>query len=270
MGTKREVGEAKAKRQARVAKAVWGTFLMVVGVLFSLENLGRIDLGAPVRHTPGHAVDGNPATRWASAFRDDQWFTVDLGSPTEIRRIRLNWEAAYAKKYRIEVAEDPTLWTTLVEVADGDGDVDEHEVSTQARYVRVTGTDRATPFGYSLWEVEVYGGLDEALVSRGRTATASTTEPVNYWLIYWPLLLIVGGLAPLLAPKDGGDQVVGFAMVGAGAFLQLRNLDLVGWTLREAAPVLLIAAGLMMVLQALRRLKKNGTTPGFDVPPDAR
>ena len=29
--------------------------------------------------------------------------------------------------------------------------------STDARYVRMQGVERALPYGYSLWEMEVYG-----------------------------------------------------------------------------------------------------------------
>src|SRR3954470_20463430 len=42
------------------------------------------------------ATDGNTGTRWSSAFTVPQWLQVDLGSPQQITRVALNWEAAYA------------------------------------------------------------------------------------------------------------------------------------------------------------------------------
>ena len=37
----------------------------------------------------------------------------------------LNWEAAYAKKYRIEVSDDGTNFTTAATVDSGDGKTDD-------------------------------------------------------------------------------------------------------------------------------------------------
>ena len=55
------------------------------------------------------AVDGSTTTRWASAEgADPQWLRIDLGQSAAIHRVLLNWEAAYAKKYRIEISDDGT------------------------------------------------------------------------------------------------------------------------------------------------------------------
>src|SRR5688500_4386179 len=44
------------------------------------------------------AVDGNTGTRWGSAAGSDpQWITVDLGATYAISRVRLVWEAAFAR-----------------------------------------------------------------------------------------------------------------------------------------------------------------------------
>lgn len=270
--------KAREKRQARVAKVVWGIFLIVMGVLFGLDNLGRIDLGASSKHAARRAVDGNASTRWSSAFSDPQWITVDLGATAQIARVKLNWEAAHATAYQIQTSNDGSSWTTVADVTNGDGGIDEHEVSTSGRYVRMIGTTRSSPYGYSLWEFEVYGtggemaalptSADEApasMLSRAKTATASSREGVSVWLIYWPLLIAVGGLPALLAPKDGGDQVIGFLFTGVGVILQLRNLDLTSWGFGEALPLLLILAGVMLVIQSRNRVdgdetKRDGET----------
>jgi len=71
--------------------------------------------------TPQAAVDGSSSTRWSSAFSDNQWLEVDLGAVRAVNRVRLNWESAYGKSYRIEVSNDRSTWTTLASVADQDG-----------------------------------------------------------------------------------------------------------------------------------------------------
>ena len=43
---------------------------------------------------PAGAVDGNPGTRWGSAFSDSEWLQVDLGSPQTVDTVTLVWEAA--------------------------------------------------------------------------------------------------------------------------------------------------------------------------------
>jgi endoglucanase len=108
--------------------------------------------------TPGKADDGNTATRWASAAGSDpQWITIDLGSNYNISRVRLNWEAAYAKGYKIQVSKDGSTWTDAYSTSTGDGGVDDlTSISASGRYVRMYGTSRATSWGYSLWEFEVY------------------------------------------------------------------------------------------------------------------
>ncbi|HVQ97027.1 MAG TPA: ThuA domain-containing protein [Mycobacteriales bacterium] len=105
----------------------------------------------------GNAVDGNAGTRWSSAFADPQWISVDLGSTRQISRVRLNWEAAFGRAYQVQVSNDNTNWTTITSTSTGDGGVDDLTVSGSGRWVRVFGTQRGTPWGYSLWDLNVFG-----------------------------------------------------------------------------------------------------------------
>jgi hypothetical protein len=78
-----------------------------------------------------------------------------------VGRVILRWEAAYAGAYRIDVSTDGnawrTVWSTDANANAGDGDTDNATfAAADARYVRMTGVRRATGFGYSLWELEVY------------------------------------------------------------------------------------------------------------------
>jgi hypothetical protein len=60
---------------------------------------------------PGNAVDGDPNTRWASAWEDDQYIQVDLGSAQTFDRLQLTWEYAYAATFTIQVSNDGSTWT---------------------------------------------------------------------------------------------------------------------------------------------------------------
>ncbi|MFI5759022.1 discoidin domain-containing protein [Streptomyces sp. NPDC051569] len=115
----------------------------------SQENVGTPATGA---------VDGDNGTRWSSAASDPQWIQVDLGSTQAVSQIVLRWEAAYAKAYKIEFSTNGTSWTSAYSTTTGPGGNETLNVSGSARYVRLTGTTRATQYGYSLWEFQVYGG----------------------------------------------------------------------------------------------------------------
>jgi hypothetical protein len=108
-------------------------------------------------HVGANAVDGNTGTRWSSLYADPQWISVDLGSVRSISRVRLQWEAAYGRAYQIQVSADNANWTTISSTTTGDGGVDDVNVSSSGRWVRIYGTQRATQWGYSLWEFDVYG-----------------------------------------------------------------------------------------------------------------
>ncbi|MGA4957620.1 discoidin domain-containing protein [Streptomyces lavendulocolor] len=106
------------------------------------------------------AVDGDPGTRWSSGFSDPQWLQVDLGGPAAVSQVVLRWEAAYAKAYRIELSTDGTNWSTAHSTTTGAGGTETVPVTGTARYVRMHGVTRATGYGYSLWELQVYGNGD--------------------------------------------------------------------------------------------------------------
>ncbi|QKW24079.1 discoidin domain-containing protein [Kitasatospora sp. NA04385] len=127
------------------------------------------------------AVDGDTGTRWSSAFADPQWIQVDLGSSQALGQVVLRWEAAYAKAYQIQTSNDGSTWTSVYSTTTGTGGTETLNVSGTGRYVRMYGTQRATAYGYSLWEFQVYGtsapstcGTQNA--AQGRAATASSAE----------------------------------------------------------------------------------------------
>ena len=109
-----------------------------------------------------NATDGRLDTRWASTWgAAPQWLQVDLGSSRQIGRVAIDWEAAYAKGYQVQVSDDGSTWRTVSTVTAGDGATDVHvfdEPGRQlpsGRYLRVSMTQRATDYGYSIREVQV-------------------------------------------------------------------------------------------------------------------
>ncbi|MDQ7817206.1 MAG: glycoside hydrolase family 3 C-terminal domain-containing protein [Melioribacteraceae bacterium] len=103
-----------------------------------------------------NAVDGNYGSRWSSQFSDPQWLIIDLGQKTEFNQIRIYWETAYGKEYRIETSDDQSNWTAIINKQNGNGGVEKFDVNASARYLRIYGIKRATEWGYSIYEVEVF------------------------------------------------------------------------------------------------------------------
>ena len=99
------------------------------------------------------AADGDMNTRWASAFSDNEWIYIDYMNSRAFDTIELNWESAYGRQYEIQVSDNGINWTTIYTETNSNGGVDIINVDKQsARFVRMNGISRATPYGYSLWE----------------------------------------------------------------------------------------------------------------------
>ncbi|WP_195575111.1 discoidin domain-containing protein [Paenibacillus sp. 1001270B_150601_E10] len=133
--------------------------------LLSTENLAlqkvteSSELEFPY-YSPDKAVDGNESTRWSSQYVDDAWFLVDLGEVKDINKVTIKWQGAYADKYQILVSDDKSNWRNI----SGEGGIIESKGTldildfdtTSARYVKFQGVKRATVFGNSFFEFEVY------------------------------------------------------------------------------------------------------------------
>ncbi|WP_406378708.1 discoidin domain-containing protein [Streptomyces sp. NBC_01618] len=105
-----------------------------------------------------NATDGDPGTRWASKYTDNEWIAVDLGSLLPVSRIVLDWETAAGRDYDVQVSDDGLQWRTVVErrgraTAGVDTVYLPQPVTT--RHVRVQGIKRQTTYGYSLYRFDV-------------------------------------------------------------------------------------------------------------------
>ncbi len=123
-------------------------------------------------NTAANAIDGNGGSRWESVHSaaDPQWLQVDLGATYKMNAFKVVWETAAAKDYEIQVSADGSNWTTAHSVTDGvNGDIREASFDSVAegRYVRVYCTTKTTGYGYSIYELEVYGVLADGSGNNG-------------------------------------------------------------------------------------------------------
>ena len=82
---------------------------------------------------------------------------MDLGFPQPICGVKLYWETALGRDFQIQVSDDAENWITIVDVEDNTEKINEFtDLDGSGRYVRMYGTERGTPYGYSLWEFEIY------------------------------------------------------------------------------------------------------------------
>jgi alpha-L-fucosidase 2 len=129
------------------------------GLPVSLAINRPVTVSSEADDCPGpNAVDGDEGTRWSSAHTDNEWIYVDLGAVTNLTGVRLIWESAFAKAYKIQVSNDAKDWTDVYTTSAGNGGTERLRFSAAGRYVRMLGLKRGSIYGYSIWEFEVYGG----------------------------------------------------------------------------------------------------------------
>ena len=87
------------------------------------------------------------------------WIYVDLGAMHTISEVMLNWEAAFAVDYQIQVSNDLNTWTSVVNVTGNNlaGVLAYSVPSVTGRYVRIYCTRTNATSNYSLYEVKVFG-----------------------------------------------------------------------------------------------------------------
>ena len=102
-------------------------------------------------------TDGGSGSRWESEYSDTQWIYIDLERKEKIESVILKWEVAHAKEYELQISNDGKKWKTIHKEKNSNGGTEEITFKpVEARYIKLAGISRATQFGYSLYEFEVY------------------------------------------------------------------------------------------------------------------
>ena len=131
--------------------------------------------------------DGSLTTRWGSATGvDPSWISINLGAPKPFNTVVLYWENAYALQYQIQYSNDQVNWSTAYTNNAGAGGVETLTFPTvTAQYVRMYGTKRATQYGYSLFEFQVYdvatcGGSSERYTLEGNSQVLDNVSGLTW------------------------------------------------------------------------------------------
>ena len=122
-------------------------------------------------HTPGWApeadaralIDANLSTRWASdAEEDNSWVIVDLGGDKYINSVVINWERAFASKYKVYLSRDGSGWEEAGQKEGSLGGREKIEFEPRkSRFVKIESREKINEnWGISIWEVEIYGDLE--------------------------------------------------------------------------------------------------------------
>lgn len=112
-----------------------------------------------------NAADGNEGTRWQAATTGlDEWWYVDLGESIPLDYVEIQWEAAYAKQFRLygttktpDEADGTGEWTELGTFTTEAAGWNHYSVlGHEARYIKIAATELAMAYGFSMWEFQVY------------------------------------------------------------------------------------------------------------------
>ncbi len=146
--------------------------------------LGRITAASTTLQAAANAVDGNAGSRWEStAAIDPSWISVDLGAAKTLSSVVIDWEAANAANYQVQGSNDNSTWATLATVTGGTfgNRTDTNTVSGSYRYVRIYGTARSVgnAWGYSIFELKVFGGAAAASSSAAASSTPKSSIPAS-------------------------------------------------------------------------------------------
>ncbi|MDE7329592.1 MAG: discoidin domain-containing protein [Clostridia bacterium] len=113
-------------------------------------------------NTADKVLDGiyNNDGRWESIHQsDNEWLEIELEALTEIYQMRVYWEAASAKEYKVYFSQTGDGWTEVFHGNYSQGartDIINPSVIMSAKYIRIEGISRTTDYGYSIYEIELY------------------------------------------------------------------------------------------------------------------
>lgn len=130
------------------------------------------------------AVDGITSndSRWESIHgQDNKVLTIDLLAIYSISDIIIDWEGAYASVYNVEISTDSLEWTQVFSTATGSAGEQRITLANtpQARYVRINCITRGSDYGFSIYEIEVYGANPAAIAEIQHRTVQIYPNPVK-------------------------------------------------------------------------------------------
>ncbi len=165
--------------------------------------------------------DGNLNTRWAAADATyPQWWRVDLGATTNISQAVIYWynSSSRAYKYRIDISNDDTNYTTLVDKTGNTtfGNTTDN-FSATTRFVRIYVTGTTASGGYaSFYECQIFAPA--SVPSSGPVGIVSVS-PTNGCLSGGTLITIIGSNF-----VSGTTVKIGSASAGSVTFVNSNTL----------------------------------------------
>jgi len=123
-----------------------------------------------------NAVDANPNTRYAAVNQNSAYFYVDLGSVEKVGKVVIDWEAAYASQYRLQMSLNAIDWTTVGDISKttSEKDIIVFPEWIETQFVKFQGVTRKLDYGYSFYSFEVYG--PKSLATSGTVVHVSSNE----------------------------------------------------------------------------------------------
>jgi hypothetical protein len=138
-----------------------------IGELKFLNKNQPVHLGGPYTFS----------SAWMSAGAGEEWVYVDLGAKSGFDRVAFDWIRRPAEG-ALQVSDDARNWKTIHAL---DGDDIKLGAPAEARYVRLLMTKAATPEGYVLSELEVWGR--GGMVARPKPAAPGLVLSGGAWKV---------------------------------------------------------------------------------------
>lgn len=106
-------------------------------------------------------IDGNESSRWSSEWEDNQSVVLELGDLDKLVKLTISWETAHAANYIVEVSKDKKKWKKVYKNEECMGGTEEISIKKgkgiECKYVRLTLIEKATEWGFSIYEIKAMG-----------------------------------------------------------------------------------------------------------------
>lgn len=128
------------------------------------------------------SCDGNIGSRWYSDNADgnEVFWQRNYDEAQTFNRVKIVWEGAWGKSFDIQIADDcDSDWQTIASIRNQSlagfpyTQIIELDQSYTSQHVRFQGVEKATVYGYSFWEFDVYTAQTSVLTSLDFSAASA-------------------------------------------------------------------------------------------------